>query len=63
MYTKKEIEVTTMMTNDYFDTLRWDFIGTLSEVGITVDEYIDESGTYLKQVWNDGFIEISEIGA
>ena len=52
-----------MMTNDYFDTLRWDFIGTLSEVGITVDEYIDESCTYLKQVWNDGFIEISEIGA
>lgn len=59
----KEMEVLTMMTNNYFDTLHWNFIGTLSEAGITVDEYIDDSRTYLKQVWNDGFVEVHEIGA
>lgn len=52
-----------MTTNNYFDTLHWNFIGTLSEAGISVDEYIDDSRTYLKQVWNDGFVEIHEIGA
>lgn len=52
-----------MTTNNYFDTLHWNFIGTLSEAGITVDEYIDDSRTYLKQVWNDGFVEVHEIGA
>lgn len=59
----KEMEVLTMMTNNYFDTLRWTHINTLSEGGITVEEYIDDSRTYLKQVWNDGFVEIHEIGA
>ena len=52
-----------MMTNNYFNTLNWNYIGTISEMGITVDEYIDDSNTYLKQVWNDGFVEINEIGA
>ena len=57
------MEVLTMMTNNYFDTLHWNHINTLSEMGITVEEYIDDSRTYLKQVWNDGFVEIHEIGA
>ena len=52
-----------MTTNNYFDTLKWIHVNTLSEMGITVEEYIDESKTYLKQVWNDGFVEIHEIGA
>lgn len=50
-----------MMTNNYFDTIHWNSIGTISELGITVDEYIDDSNTYLKQVWDDGFVEIHEI--
>lgn len=52
-----------MMTDNYFDTLHWTHVNTLSEMGITVEEYIDDSRTYLKQVWNDGFVEIHEIGA
>lgn len=50
------------MTDNYFDTLHWNFIGTFSVPGITVDEYIDDSCTYLKQVLNDGFVEIHKIG-
>lgn len=46
------------MTNNYFDTLHWIHINTLSEAGISVDEYIDDSHAFLKQVWNDGYTEI-----
>ena len=49
------------MNKKYFDTLHWTHINTLSEMGITVEEYIDDSHTYLKQVWSDGFVEIHEI--
>ena len=60
---KKEtkMEIITMITNNYFDTIHWNFIGTISELGVTVDEYIDDSNTYLKQVWDDGSVEIHEI--
>lgn len=51
-----------MKTNNYFDALCWTHVNTFSEMGITVEEYIDDSRTFLKQVWNDGFVEIHEIG-
>ena len=51
-----------MKLNNYFDTLNWTYIATQAEGGIWVDEYIDESQTFLKQVWNDGYVEIVKIG-
>ena len=51
------------MKNNYFDTLNWNYIETCAEVDISVDCYIDDSHTWMKQVWNDGFVEIHEIGA
>ena len=51
------------MTNNYFDTLVWTHINTLSEAGITVKEYIDNSRTWLKEVWNDGYVAIHKIGS
>ena len=59
---RNEREVHITMTNNYFDTLNWTHINTLSEMAITVEEYIDDSRTFLKQVWNDGFVEIHKIG-
>lgn len=47
------------MTN--FDNLHWTHINTISAMGTSAEEYIDDSHTYLKQVWNDGFVEIFEI--
>lgn len=51
------------MKNNYFDTLNWNYIETCAEAGISVDCYIDDSRTWMKQVWNDGYVEIHEIGA
>lgn len=51
------------MKNNYFNTLNWTYIETCAEAGISVDCYIDDSRTWMKQVWNDGYVEIHEIGA
>ena len=51
-----------MTTNNYFDTITWIHLETLSEMGITVEEYIDPTRTWIKHVWNDGYVEIHEIG-
>lgn len=50
-----------MVASNYFDTLNWIYLETYSEGDITVDAYMDESRTWLKQVWNDGYIEITQI--
>jgi hypothetical protein len=41
--------------------LPWTKVGEFGALGLTVEEYIDASGTFCKQVWNDGFEEIFEI--
>ena len=46
---------------NYTDCINWTKVATHSEAGITVDEYIDDTRTLLKQVWDDGYIEIHEI--
>ena len=35
-------------------------LDTISEMGITVDEYTNEAGTMTKLVWADGYEEIFE---
>ena len=52
-----------MKTNNYFDTINWTYLETCAEAGISVDCYISEDRKWMKQVWNDGFVEIHEIGA
>ena len=46
---------------NYFDTINWIYLETLSEMGITVTCYISEDRRLMKQVWNDGFVEVHEI--
>ena len=48
---------------NYFDTINWTYLETCAEAGISVDCYISEDRKLMKQVWNDGFVEIHEIGA
>lgn len=50
------------MTNNYFDTINWIPVNIYSEAGITVEEFISEDRKYIKQIWNDGYKEIHEIG-
>lgn len=52
------------MKNNYFDTINWTYIETCVEAGgIPVDCYISEDFKWMKQIWNDGYVEIHEIGA
>ena len=51
------------MTNTYFDTLTWRYLETCAEAGISVDCYISSDDKWMKQIWNDGFVEIHDIGA
>ena len=51
-----------MKTNNYFDTINWTYLETCAEAGISVDCYISEDRKLIKQIWNDGFVEIHEIG-
>ena len=46
------------MTNTYFDTINWTYLETCAEAGISVDCYISEDCNLMKQVWNDGYVEI-----
>lgn len=39
---------------------KWIYLDTISEMGITVDEYTNETGTMTKLVWVDGYEEIFE---
>lgn len=41
--------------------LKWLKLANHSAAGISMTEYIDSTGTFCKQVWNDGFEEIFEI--
>jgi hypothetical protein len=40
---------------------KWIKINETSVAGVTMEEYVDTSGKYCKQVWNDGYEEIFEI--
>lgn len=50
------------MKNNYFDTINWTYLETCAEAGISVDCYISEDRKWMKQIWNDGYVEIYEIG-
>ena len=39
---------------------KWIYLDTISEMGITVDEYTNEAGTMTKLIWADGYEEIFE---
>jgi hypothetical protein len=47
---------------NYFDTINWTYLETCAEAGISVDCYISEDRKWMKQIWNDGYVEIHEIG-
>ena len=51
------------MKNNYFNTLNWTYLETCAEAGISVDSYISEDRKWMTQIWNDGYVEIHEIGA
>ena len=40
--------------------MEWIYFETISEMGITVDEYTNAEGTLTRQVWSDGCEEIFE---
>lgn len=39
----------------------WIKIGEVSASGVTMIEYVDLTGQWCKQVWDDGHVEIFEI--
>lgn len=39
----------------------WDYVGTVSAMGVWFEEYVNKDKTLCKQVWNDGYTEIFEI--
>lgn len=39
----------------------WIFLAHHEEAGISCDEYINPEKTHIKQVWNDGYVDIFEI--
>lgn len=41
--------------------LEWVQINEVSAAGTTMTEYIDTTGKWCKQVWDDGFVEIYKI--
>ena len=41
--------------------IEWIEANTISAGGYTMIEYIDLTGTWCKQVWDDGYTEIFEI--
>lgn len=41
--------------------LPWTKVGEFGVGGFSAEEYIDASGRFCKQVWNDGYEEIFEI--
>ena len=47
------------MRNYLEETMVWEYIATHfnDKTEETVEEYINEDRTMLKQVWNDGYIE------
>ena len=41
--------------------LPWTKVNEFGAFGVSAEEYIDASGKFMKQVWNDGFEEVFEI--
>ena len=39
----------------------WVKMNEIHSFGVTMTEYVDLTGTWCKQVWSDGFVEIFEI--
>lgn len=39
----------------------WIEVNVVSAMGTTMTEYVDPTGKWCKQVWNDGYVEILEI--
>ena len=42
-------------------SLHWTLVNVVSAYGTTMEEFIDETGRFCKQVWDDGYEEIFEI--
>lgn len=43
------------------DTTKWTKIDEQGAMGVSYEDYINEEGTEIKRIWNDGFIEYYEI--
>lgn len=41
-------------------TEQWTWIERISCMGVGYDAYINEAGTHIKNVWDDGYVEIYE---
>ena len=42
-------------------SLHWILVNVVSAYGTTMEEYVDTTKRFCKQVWNDGYEEIFEI--
>lgn len=42
-------------------SLHWTLVNVVSAYGTTMEEYVDETRRFCKQVWDDGYEEIFEI--
>lgn len=40
--------------------INWIYLETVSEMGVSYDEYVSEDGTQVKHIFNDGYVEIYE---
>lgn len=40
--------------------MKWIYLDTISEMGMSVDEYTNEEGTLTRLVWSDGYEEVFE---
>lgn len=40
--------------------INWIYLETVSEMGVSYDEYISEDGMQVKHIFNDGYVEIYE---
>ncbi len=41
--------------------LPWTKVGEFGAAGVSAEEYLDASGKFCKQVWNDGYEEVFEV--
>lgn len=40
------------------DEVKWIYLETVSEMGVSYDEYISEDGKQVKHIFNDRYVEI-----
>lgn len=41
--------------------LPWTKVGEFGAAGVSAEEFMDASGKFCKQVWNDGYEEVFEV--